>query len=190
MKNRFTVLLGSVAFIWMPSAFADDLVNLQNRPLEKVEFYHSRPRLGIEDNSPIVTDWRKRQQQTTYKIVIPPAPKSMNQEVILSAPPSSDPAPNLVSGRPLAPAGFNSNINANRAKAKSLPQGNSIGQHAIGNLLKASKPSQALPVRHAQNAPPDNTPKQALTYGITHTPASTSQQFSSKSQVIGTLLKK
>jgi len=177
--------------VWLfaPSAFADDLVNLPNRTLEKVEFYHSRPRIGIDDTSPIVTDWRRAHQQTTYKIVIPPAPKSSNQEVILGSPTASDNSPNLITSRPLAPACFYT-INPNHAKANSLPQGNTVGQHVIGNLLTPTKPTKTPQAQTVRPAPPsDNTPTQALSYGTTHTPASSSQQLSTSAKVKGELLK-
>jgi hypothetical protein len=189
MKFSLAVLLCGLGLVTAPNAFADDLVNLRNRPLEKVEFWHSRPRLGIEDTSPILIDWRKSTPQTTYKIVIPPAPKSTNQEVILTAPSPVDNSSNLVSNRPLAPAAFNTNINPNRARANSLPQGNSVGQHVVGNLLTPPKPAKALPVRHALNEPAPSTPTKALTYQTTPTHASTSQQFLSAAHVKGELLK-
>jgi len=190
MKAYHVVLLCGLGLAIAPAAFANDLVNLQNRPLDKVEYFHARPQFGIEETAPIITDWRRPNQQTTYKIVIPPAPKSVNQEEVLVVPPSANSSSGLVPGRPLEHAGFTSNISPNTSRAYSLPKGDTVGQHVVGNLLKAAAPANPTAVHVAQKVPTGSAPNEVFSYPTVQLSASGLEQISTKSHVRAELLQK
>jgi hypothetical protein len=137
MKTSLAMLLGELILISCPSAIADDLVNVQGRSLEKVHWFHGRTQLGIEDNSPIITDWRTAPNKTTFKVVIPPAPKPINEEVVIQAG-QSDGSSSVSTSRSLTPSRFRSNILPSNGN---LPNGNTVASHPpVGTLLRGANP--------------------------------------------------
>jgi len=190
MKTRFVFLSCALALAIAPGAIADDLVNLHNRPLEKTQYFHYRPMFGIEETAPIVSDWRRASQQTTYQIVIPPVQTPSNQVQVLVVPPTGDCLPGLVAQRPLAPAGFSSNINPTKSRANSLPKGDTVGQHVIGNLLGASRPTSPTIVRDAQKPQVMRTPQGVLSYQKPQPSAFGSEEIKTASRVRADLLRK
>lgn len=94
----------------------------------------SRPKIDIMDESPIVKDRRKVDDQPTYEIVIPPLPNSAGSQGGGNS--GSPTRPGVVritptrDGRILAPPGMESHIPAQGvATPRDLPSGTSTGVH-------------------------------------------------------------
>jgi len=108
--------------------------------LEQVTPYKARRRVDIIDESPIVTDHRKRPEAgPTYQIEIPPLPAGSAGSVIKISPTSNN----------LPAAGFGSNISPNNgaARNRNLP---TVEQGHLGKQLlaesKAIKTTAARPI--------------------------------------------
>jgi hypothetical protein len=63
--------------------YAKDRPMVNTGHLQPTTYFHARPLVGIEDNSPIVSDWRRRPESSPLVVPIPPLPASSSGNIVV-----------------------------------------------------------------------------------------------------------
>ncbi|MDR3615431.1 MAG: hypothetical protein P4L53_17870 [Candidatus Obscuribacterales bacterium] len=175
----------------LASGFSTDTSKLPDA--SKIQ--RSRLKVQIVDESPEVTDTRKRQNNTLYQINVPPLPQSTTNVVQIGDPAAgagnragnSNTIPILQNSLPFA--GPTSNIAPHQLSTNQLPKG--FSTQGLNGTLAGKKQAQSTPMAQSSSMTKPLAaarPTPTATYGPTTPSTSVNQSKSANTNVIGALL--